>query len=306
MKRRWLKAARIVYVVLLGALVVWLVASRWDQIRSLISDTRLGVLALALLLMLAQVAVNSEFWVSALRALDERPSRLEVLLASARTLLARYLPGSVWYAAGRVTVLSFRGLSTSSLVVTAVLEMLLSLLVVFTLGLGLLGISGELVGEAWWAVAAAILVVAVSSRPVTNWALVRIARRRGAEPTRLEWRSYGELLAWMAVFWIWSAATFVVYLEAFPGLSPGPPVVVAGAFMVAWGIGFLTPIAPQGLGVFEVTLAAMLVGSDLTEVALVIGGFRALGLLRDLVATGAGELTAMLRREGPRAPVQTD
>ena len=306
MRNRWLRAARIAYVIALGALVIWLVSSRWDQIRGLVADTRLGVLAVALTLMLLQVPVNSEFWVRALRSLDEKPSRLEVLLASARTLLARYVPGSVWYSAGRVTVLSFRGISTSPLIVTAVLELLLSLLVVFTLGMGLLAVSGRLVGEAWWAVAVAILVVTASSRPATNWALVRIARRRGAEPSRLEWGAYGQLLLWMAVFWIWSAVTFVVYLEAFPGLSPEPPVVVAGAFMVAWGIGFLTPIAPQGLGVFEVTLAAMLVDSGLTEVALVIGGFRALGLVRDLLATGAGELTAMLGKEEPRAPAPTD
>lgn len=300
MRGRWLLIARIAWLLLLAVVVTYLVASRGDQVSELFEDAAWGGLTLALILLLAQVPVNAEFWISALRSQAETPVRMDVVVVSARTLLARYVPGSVWYAAGRVALLGRTGLATSNLVVTAVLEMIMSLVIVFTLGLGLLAVAGRLPGGAFWLFPLAVLAVAALSKPVVNRALAWVARRRGTEAVYLQWGGYGRMVGWMSVFWVWSAATFVVYLNAFPNLPTPDPVEVAGAFMVAWGIGFLTPIAPQGVGIFEITLATILADSALGDVAIVIAGFRVLGLLRDILATGAGELIDLLRRRARR------
>ncbi len=59
------------------------------------------------------------------------------------------------------------------------------------------------------------------------------------------------------------------------------------------GVGGRVPDADRtAVGVFGVTLAALLVSEGGTEVAVILGGFRALMLVRDALATAAGEISA--------------
>jgi uncharacterized membrane protein YbhN (UPF0104 family) len=178
--------------------------------------------------------------------------------------------------------------------------MFLSIVTVFVLGLGLLAAGGELPGGAWWALPPIAIGALVLSRPAVNRFVAWLARRRGRDdPPQLDGRAYLRLISWTIAYWLWTSTNFVIYLWVFPGLTTGPGWILAGAFMVAWGIGFLTPIAPQGIGVFEVTLAALLVTDGITEVAVILGGFRALMLVRDALATAVGELNAAGTPRGP-------
>lgn len=121
------------------------------------------------------------------------------------------------------------------------------------------------------------------------------------------WSPFLVLVVWLVVFWVTSTASFAVYLAvylaAFPGAFPGgfPPVVeVAGAFMVARTLGMLAVFAPQGLGVFEAAVAALLTASagvagiaddsgHLASLVLVVAGYRALILVLDGVAVAVAE-----------------
>ena len=96
----------------------------------------------------------------------------------------------------------------------------------------------------------------------------------------------------MAAFWLWSALTFTIYLRAFPVADAYSTVDVIGGFLFAWGVGFLALVAPQGIGVFEVTLAALLGSDDLTTTAFMIGGYRLVILVRDAIAAIGSEVTA--------------
>lgn len=292
-RRSALKIGRIVYLVAVGVGLLWLVWNRRTALQELLQTARLWLLLVALVLGFGQIAINAGFWRSSLLALAESPTYREVLVASSRSLFARYVPGSVWYAAGRSVLLSRQGVAAFPLVVTAGLEMFLSVVTVFVLGLGLLAVGGELPGGAWWALPPVAVGALALSRPTINRFVTWLAKRRGRDdPPRLDGQAYLRLLSWTIAYWIWTSANFVIYLWVFPDLTSGPAWVLAGAFMVAWGVGFLTPIAPQGIGVFEVTLAALLVTGGITEVAVILGGFRAVMLVRDALATAAGEISA--------------
>ena len=69
-----------------------------------------------------------------------------------------------------------------------------------------------------------------------------------------------------------------------------------GAFGVSWGFGFFTLFAPQGIGVFEGTLVAVMDwGAD---AVLLVAGFRALLLARDLLLTTVAEILERRGRAG--------
>ncbi|MBT5174936.1 MAG: hypothetical protein HOL93_00020, partial [Candidatus Marinimicrobia bacterium] len=95
-----MRAARLAWLVLLVAAAAWLVATRWSDTADLVADARplplLGVLAASALLLVP----NAVFWSLALRRMGEGVTTTTVMHAASRTLLARYLPGGVWYAAG--------------------------------------------------------------------------------------------------------------------------------------------------------------------------------------------------------------
>ena len=115
-----------------------------------------------------------------------------------------------------------------------------------------------------------------STPPVGGRVLAWLAAKRGAR-LELTWTGYGRLIGVSAVFWAWSAVTFSLYLRAFPVGDEIGTALLAGGFMVAWGIGFLSVVAPQGIGVFEVGLATLYGIEGIAGFAVVAGGenFRA-------------------------------
>lgn len=289
--KRWLGPARAGWLVALAAAAGWLAWRRRDELGLLVAGARPGLLVAALAVGGVQLVVNAAFWRSALAALGEPVAHRAVLGVSARSLLARYIPGSVWYAVGRGVLLSRRGVSKRALAATAALEVALSVVTGLGIGVALLlvvdRLPGGLAGLAVWCVLAGAAV----SPPMVNLGLRLLARRHGGEAQRISWSRFLVLGGWMVAFWVGAAGMFVLYLSAFPQVAVAP-VEAAGAFMVAWVVGFFAVFAPQGLGVFEVAVATILSGQPVAALALVVAGYRALTLVRDLLAVGAAELTA--------------
>lgn len=304
-RRRWLRIVRAAWLALLTALLVRVLVGNADAVAHLVRVDRPLLLIAALACTFVQLALNAAFWVRALGATGARVRWRTALEATARSIPARYVPGSVWYAMSRAAMLRSTGPGWGPLAVAAALESLLSVIVSLGMGGAVLGVAGrlpgaELAGVAW----VALLAVAVAP-PVLNRALAWLARRRGAVAPELGWRDLTVLVAWMATFWAVSAAAFTLYLAAFPVALPGP-AVVAGAFLVAWAIGFLTPIAPQGAGAFEVTVVAVLGGTGGGPLLVLVAAFRALVGVRDAIAftwgawRGRGTAPAQLSR--PSSP----
>ncbi|HWH34704.1 MAG TPA: lysylphosphatidylglycerol synthase domain-containing protein [Acidimicrobiales bacterium] len=305
----WARVGRAAYLAVAAAALAWL---GWDQRRELavlVDDARPGLLVVALAVTGLQLWVAAAFWSAALAALGQSVPRAAVLDASARSLLARYLPGSLWYAVGRGALLRHQA-SRPALAVVATLEIGLSVVVGFVLGTGLLLATRQLApGVGALGATGVVIAAAGCSPPVLNRALAWWARRRGAAAVRLGWRPYLGMVGWMALFWVVSAGSFTLYLHAFPasvGEAGNPPVLeVAGAFLVARVVGALALFAPQGLGVFEVTLATLLASSaagpdpSLGGLVLVIAGYRALVLVRDGLAVTTAEALHSRRQDSP-------
>jgi len=284
-----MRIARTVYLIALAALLARVLAGNRDQLAELLRVQRPWLLVAALLTSFGQLALNASFWVRALAAMDERVGWLRVLGVTARSVPARYVPGSVWYAVSRAGMLRSDAVSVRALGVTALLESVLTVIVSLAGGAVLLGFAGRLPGEELtgtiWTAGLAVLV----SPPVLNRVLAWVARRRGTPggAPRLSWRDHRALVGWMIAFWSLSATTFTLYLLAF-GLDLPGPAVIAGVFLVAWAVGFLTPIAPQGAGAFELVFVALLGVGAAGPLAVIVAGYRALVGIRDALAFAWG------------------
>ena len=284
---RWRAFIRRAYGVALVAAAATVLVLEWDQVGDLVEGARplplLGALALGLL----SLGQSSLFWSRALASLGARPPLGEVLEATVAAIPGRYLPGSVWYAAGRVGHLRRRGTPAVALTAVAAIETLLSFVVAVSVGATLLiiaGGDGNGVGVAAL-VGLAVLLAVVASPWTVNPALRWVSARRNIEsPPSLRWATYLELCGHLVAFWAASAAAFLSYLAAFPAVDAPGALRTAGTFLVAWAAGFVAVFAPQGAGVFETTLAGLLTGAPVAALALVIAGYRALTAVRDAIA----------------------
>ncbi len=287
-----MKAARLAWLALLAATAVWLVATRWADMADLVADARplalLGVLAASTLLLIP----NALFWSTALHSLGENVGTGPVLHAASRTLMARYLPGGVWYAAGRSVLLVGRGVRPTALVAVSGLELGLGAPTALVVG-GLL-LAGDSALPAWvpWAGAGVLAAATLVARPVLNRLMGWWSRRRGqATPRALTTGALASLVSVMAAYWLLMGAVFRSYLGAMGtdiGWAEG-----SGAFLVSWGIGFFAIFAPLGLGVSEAGFIAI-VGWGADAVVL-LAGFRLVLLVRDLGLTAIGEALARRR-----------
>ncbi len=287
-----MKAARLAWLALLAATAVWLVATRWADMADLVADARplalLGVLAASTLLLIP----NALFWSTALRSLGENVGTGPVLHAASRTLMARYLPGGVWYAAGRSVLLVGRGVRPTALVAVSGLELGLGAPTALVVG-GLL-LAGDSALPAWvpWAGAGVLAAATLVARPVLNRLMGWWSRRRGqATPRALTTGALASLVSVMAAYWLLMGAVFRSYLGAMGtdiGWAEG-----SGAFLVSWGIGFFAIFAPLGLGVSEASFIAIVGWGD--DAVVLVAGFRLVLLVRDLGLTAIGEALARRR-----------
>lgn len=295
-RKRLVALARYCYLIVLAAFVVRAISTRRSEIVDLLEGTRVLVLLGVLLLSFAMLGIASLFWRTALKLMGYHTPYVRVLMATARSVMARYIPGSIWYAVGRVALLQRSGIPTLPLTITAALEVLLSLAIALAGGSAVLAAIGDLPGGLTWVALAVPTLVFVTSPPVVR-RLVRRLSGPQADRLALSWGGYGWLLAIMGGFWLWSAAVFTLYLRAFPANDALGTAQVVGGFLLAWGVGFLAFIAPQGVGIFELTLATLLVSQGVAEVAVVIGGYRIIVLLRDAIAATIAEVLAWRARK---------
>lgn len=301
---RWATLARRAYGFALITAAVVVVLARRDQITTLTTGARPAPILAALALGLLSLGQSTLFWARGLSSMGAHRPAGEVLEATVAAIPARYLPGSVWYAAGRVGHLRRGGTSAATLSAIAGLETLLSFVVALGFGAALLLASGEGADAGGPAIAGAAVALALLASPwIVNPVLRRVARWRGATavPT-LGWHGYLELCGHLVVFWATSAAAFLCYLAAFPEVDTPGLVRTAGSFLVAWAVGFAAIFAPQGAGVFETTVASLLSGAPLAALAIVVAGYRALTAVRDgLALVGLAVWRAVEARHTPSA-----
>ena len=288
-RRRFaLTVLRRLYVVALLALAVALVWTQREDIATLLDTAEWGWLALALVLSIGQLLPSTWLWQRAVGMLGHPVTLGQSAAATGRSVMARYLPGGVWYAVGRgASLRRATGVPARVVGAVALLEMALSLVVAASLVGLLLPFTDADVPVGVLAIGV-VGALAVASPPAVNAGMAFVANRRGGFAPRLTWGNWGVLAAITVTHWIWSVISFAVYLQAFPGLSLDVgPVELAATFLAAWIVGFLSLFAPQGAGVFETVLATLLVDQGRVVVAVAAGGYRAVLLVRDLVVGGA-------------------
>lgn len=196
----------------------------------------------------------------------------------AKNLPARYIPGGVWHTVGRFVDMRHQGMTSRQL--SALIFMENSLLASVALGIGGVSVWYSRGLGGWGSIGAVGALAGVaglilSPIIVNRWIL--------NDQDKILLVLYAKCIAVLVIFWATAAAAFVAYLNAFAGgLQSMDWLQTGGIYLLSWGLGFVAFFAPQGIGVFEVTLANLLPAIySLGVVAVLIGGFRIVIMVAD-------------------------
>ena len=157
--------------------------------------------------------------------------------------LAKYVPGNIFHLAGRQAYGMASGISSMSLVKSALGE------------LSLLAVTGSLFG-----ILAMPMVFSCLSQIVACMLYGLIVSILAASIWYFMSRSLSIALLWQSIFFAISGGIFVVTLDIIVPANTVMPssLALCGAYVIAWLMGFVTPGAPAGIGIREAVLLFLL------------------------------------------------
>jgi uncharacterized membrane protein YbhN (UPF0104 family) len=269
------------------------VVRQWDQFVLAARTLAPLTLVLAFLGAVGYWLALGFAWGSTQAALGGTLSPWTAIRVWSVSAVARYVPGNIWHFAGRVVLARSAGLDVLTTLTASAYEQVLTVagaLLVAGLFLPLAGGGGGYL----LAVLAVPLGLLVFHPRLQRWLLARSARLAGsAPPTPLSILQ----LARLVPLYVLPHLAAGLALAALGWPSGVDPLAALGAFSFAWAAGFLTLLTPGGLGVREVTLAALLAAlSPAPEPAVLAIGHRLVLTMAEFLvalATGAsGRLAA--------------
>jgi glycosyltransferase 2 family protein len=252
-----------------GSILILLGARLYQSWRTLPNDWILAIdlryfAASLVLLWVAYLLISLE-WVLTLRAMNEHMAWRAGIKIWFLSLAMRYLPGSVWGYVGRAQLSLEQQIGTGAVVTSLVAEAALRVLsevAVFALSLWLWTESTRLSAWASAAVGAGVIgaggiLTVIFDRRMQQYLACRGWFRTIRWPTISAGRIWG-LLAYYALSVLAVGFAFYWFGQA---IYPQPfrfMPVLTGILAIASTIGFLFPLAPQGLGVREGVIVALL------------------------------------------------
>lgn len=237
-------------------------ARQWPDIVAYHWQVEPGYLLLAAALLLGRAPLQVYSWKRLLARLGHTISWPIAFRLYFQSALAKYLPGSIWFAVGRVVLAEKVGLPRRATSVSVVLEQVLN--TVGALLVSALALTALPSGPIWPYIAVFLVLglFVVWPRPVfaaLDWGMQRLGRA----PLGITLHG-GDLLLALVPFvvnWLWyGVASFFWTATVYPTLPPEQLPAIIGLYTASWAIGFLTLLVPNGWAVREGLLVAGLTG----------------------------------------------
>jgi len=239
--------------------------------------TNYGMLALGTVLFAVTYLIQAFGWHLLLRALGQPVSVVDSARMFFMSMIARWMPGRVLYAATRLYIGRQIGISVTAVAFAIVLELIYILLggviVIVAFAGGILhGFVSSPKGILTLIVAVGVIVVAgmLAIKPSTLISLSRVPLFRrlmkkmaGEELSeenqpRMSTSSSLLLIVYAAGYWLVCGLMFGVLSSGFMPMNPDRWLACIPAFAGSWLIGFFSILTPAGIGVREYAMTVML------------------------------------------------
>lgn len=236
-------------------------ATQWGNFEARITHIQFGwqSIASATLLVLVTYGLLIEGWRRVLVAWDSHLPFSDAARIWFLSNLGKYVPGNIWSLTAMGVMARRKGLSALAAAGSSVIMQTVSLAtgtaIVMVTGAKLLG-QPLLVGAA---VAGLVVLLLLAPRflpPLASWVGGLIGR--AIVPPSIPATSIWTAAVASSLSWLFYGLAFRLFVQGLLGSAPGEVSSYIAAYTAAYILGFISPIAPAGLGVRELTLAAFM------------------------------------------------
>jgi uncharacterized membrane protein YbhN (UPF0104 family) len=279
--------------------IAWAVVKQWGTVSASIADVGWGRIAIATGLALLALAFNTLSWRTVMASVGLDAPLREASGVFLVSQAGKYVPGAVWPVVAQAQFAREHGVTRSRAAVGSLVAMAVGVVMAAVVGaFALTFFSPGSILTYWWALLlaaalAATLIPAVLTRLLT--VALRVLRRDGDVPS-IGGKALAVSAAWSALNWAALGAQAWVLLAALGG-SDATYGLAAGAFALAWLVGFVIVLAPAGLGARDGALVVLL-GAVVTQPqALALAVLSRFAMtLADAIGLGLGGLARRSRR----------
>jgi len=236
-------------------------ASQWDKVGSRLSHIQFAWqwIGAATVLVLVTYALLIEGWRRVLGAWDSHLPFMQAARIWFLSNLGKYVPGNIWSLTAMGVMARKRGLSGLAAAGSSVIMQMVSLVtgtaIVMVSGAKLLG-QPLLVGAAVLVLAIVLLGAPRFLPPLAVWVGTMIGK--DIAPPSVPATSIWTAAVANTLSWLLYGLAFQFFVRGLLGAAPGEISSYVAVYTAAYILGFISPIAPAGLGVREFTLAAFM------------------------------------------------
>lgn len=301
-RRKLVKLAQWIFAATVLLFAARALATQWNSVQPRLSHIQFGWqwIGSATALVLLSYLLLIEGWRRVLGAWDSRLSFPQASRIWFLSNLGKYVPGNIWSLTAMGVMARERGVSGLAAAGSSVIMQAVSL----TTGTAIVMVTGaKLLGQPVLVAVAVLLLVAMLLSapkllpPMVVWigGLIGKDIARPSVPATSIWTAATA----STLSWLLYGMAFQLFVRGLLGVSPGEISSYVAVYTAAYILGFISPIAPAGLGVREFTLAAFMTQLGLAneaDAALVAIAARLWLTIVELVPSGLYMAAAAARK----------
>ncbi len=260
-RRNLFKVAQWIFAAVVLFFAARSLATQWSKVEPRLSHIEFGWqwIGAATVLILLTYALLIEGWRRVLSAWDSHLPFTQAARIWFLSNLGKYVPGNIWSLTAMGVMAKERGLSAIAAAGSSVIMQMVSLAtgtaIVMVTGAKLLG-QPLLVGFAVLLLVVILLSAPRFLPPLAAWAGTLIGR--DIAPPFVPATSIWTAAIASTFSWLFYGLAFQLFVRGLLGSAPGEISSYIAVYTAAYILGFISPIAPAGLGVREFTLAAFM------------------------------------------------
>lgn len=255
--------------------IAFAIIKNWQQITNYDWHINYLLLFLSVLLIIVTTIVGATIWALILTGFSQKLSLAQLIAIWLQSQVAKYVPGGFWNLVGRAYLCKQQGHSITHIILSLFLETALYLLAQFIVILLLGSFAFDFLNNVQYPiilgiiVLASLLVLHPKALTISLHILARFYPKKIELPD-ITPLNLARLLILYISFTILGGVTFYVFIISIYQLplSRLPAIIVI--VTISFVISFLSPLAPNGLGVREGVFALLLAQFIPAPVAIVI------------------------------------
>lgn len=272
------------YWLFIVVVIVWVIV-KYHHVIATVSWTpqNLVLAAIACTAVIVRRLFGGLYWGSIVRqvAPDVKVSLRRHLQIYFVTNMATYLPGTYWFIPGRMILYAKDGISAVQVGIATLLEQLLILIGGITLSVFALNVvattSNASISSFWWLFLVFTLALIVIHPKVLRLAIHIMSKmlRLNQVSITLTYLQTLQLLLYTFIVWVCLGIMLTALTRIFvPTISFDLLPTLTGVYALAWVIGYVTPLAPSGLGIREGVISVALISLGISpETTIIIAIF---------------------------------